>query len=141
MRQIPLLFTREQWLVELLRRFTRRGHAPNLTLLSGEAPPDLLLQLNDIPLAAVRAGDGREYVVTNQRLLCKGDTLVQYADLLACHWITDSPDVEERSRLKAVYFDRLILEGRGGRKVVLSQLGQAAFALLKFLGWVAAEAK
>jgi hypothetical protein len=126
---IPEMFTRQQWLNELLRRFARRGHAPNLTLLQGAPAAEVELEPGEAALALVQAADGNEYALTDRRVVVRGETLIRYDSLVACHWVTDDPDPAVHVRLKADFFDRLILEDEDGRRVVLSQLGQAAFAL------------
>jgi hypothetical protein len=136
---IPPMFTRQQWLMELLRRFTRRGYAPNLTLLLGGCTADVCSESDEVALALVRAADDSEYIITNHRVILRGETLIHYDELVRCHWVTDDPDPVKHSRLKVEFFDRLILEGENGKRVVLTQLDQAAFALLKFFDFVARE--
>ena len=136
---IPPRFTRQQWLRALLYRFARRGRTPNLTLLQGTFAADTCLEPGEAAMAFARAADGSEYVVTDRRVVVCGETLFSFDKLVWCHWITDDPDPWEHAHLKADYFDRLILECEDGRRAVLSQLGQSAFALERLFGFVVNE--
>jgi hypothetical protein len=85
------------------------------------SPRACALEPRETALAVVRAGDDTEYLVTDQSVLVAGRTWVRYGELAACHWITDNPDAEMRSRSKVEFFDQLVLKCKVSRRVVLSK--------------------
>jgi hypothetical protein len=134
---VPPAFTTATWLAALLRRWVRKGYAPNVSLAEDgaaiPASPDAGEQL----IAVVRADGGRVFALTDSRVVENGETLFRYAEVIRCHWITDDPDPMEAARLKRTHFHRIIVELAGGRRAVLEGIGQAVFPLLRFFGSVA----
>ena len=135
---VPRAFTNETWLASLLWRWVRKGYVPNVTLI--DDPDAIPIRFNDSesPVAIITTTDGREYVFTSTRVV-EGDTLLWYADVVRCHWITDSPDPWEAARLKRTHSHRLILELVDGQRLVIEQLGHAVFPLLKFFDSIAGQ--
>jgi hypothetical protein len=63
---------------------------------------------------------------------------IPYAEMAQVHWMSRSADSEELVRMKRTPdVCRLIVERRGGGDVILDDLGQAVFPLLKALAWIA----
>lgn len=135
---VPKAFTTATWLATLLRRWVRKGHSPNVSLAEDGAVVSAALEAGEKLIAVVRADNGRQFVLTDSRVVEGGETLFRYAEVTRCHWITDHPDPIEAARLKRSHFDRLIVEV-SGRRVVIEQIGQAVFPLLRFLESVAVE--
>jgi len=133
---VPTAFTTATWLSTLFRRSVRKGYAPNILLIEDGAALSTRLELGEEPIAVVRNDDGRAFEFTDARVVEDGVTLFRYAEVVRFHWITDNPEPVEAARLKRMHFDRLIIELRGERRVVIERIGQAVFPLLRFLGSV-----
>lgn len=131
---VPRMFTTASWLASLLRRSVAKGHSPNVALVEDGAKTTIQLEDGEQLIAVIQTADGREYVFSDRRAAESDVTLFRYDEIVRCHWITDHPDPRESTRLKRTHFHRLILKLSDGRRVVLEQLGQAVFPLLRFFG-------
>ncbi len=130
---VPRIFpTTADWLTSLLRRWVRKGYTPNVFLAEDGTLPSIGLGDGECVVALVQTTDGRELLLTGERLVEGGRTLLRYGEIAQCHHITDRLGRGEKALLKQTHFDRLILDLGDGRKVALKQLGQAIFPLLRF---------
>ncbi|KAJ3047641.1 hypothetical protein HK102_012869 [Quaeritorhiza haematococci] len=135
---LPRLFpTSEEWLAALLRRDARKGFLPNVTLADTVELPTEGLAEGERPIALLKTDEGRELLLTGVRLMECGRTVFLYDEVVRCHWMTDQHPVDDVRALKEAYWHRLILDLTRGRKVVLKELGQAAFPLLRFFDSIA----
>jgi hypothetical protein len=86
----------------------------------------------------VDATDGSVYILTPRRLLRmvgdQAETVVLYSDVVGYDWI--SPEMSKKVALKEDHFDRLYLHPRSGPPVLLDNLGQAVYPMLKFFARV-----
>lgn len=130
---VPRLFTIETWLAHLLGQWVRKGNAPKVALVEDGTALGIQLEREEKGIALVRTADGREYVFTSHRAIEDGATVFRYVEVVGCHWITDHPDPMERARLKRTHSRRMILDLGNGRRIVMEQLGQAVFPLLRFI--------
>src|SRR4051794_24177060 len=129
---VPRMFSTAEWLATLLRRWDRKGYTPNVALAEEGGVPPIRLEEAERSIALVQTADGRQLVLTSGRIVEGDRTVLRYGEVIRCHWITDHADPWEAARLKRTHCHRLILELRDGRTVVLDQLGQAVFPLLRF---------
>lgn len=68
------------------------------------------------------------------------DFRVAYTDVLRVHWI--AKDMEEKLRLKRTPdFDKLIIERTGDIDVVMDNLDQSVFTLLRAFEWISTTNK
>lgn len=88
--------------------------------------------------ARITTTTGQSLLVTPRRIAREvGDTLSDVAvfeELVGYDWITR--DLSDKVRLKDQHYDRLYLDLRGAREVVLDHLGAAVHPLMAFLGKV-----
>jgi hypothetical protein len=64
------------------------------------------------------------------------DCRIDYTDVLRVHWM--AKEMEDKLRLKSTPdFDRLIIERRGDIDVVMDNLDQAVFPLVRAFEWIA----
>lgn len=88
--------------------------------------------------ARIETTTGQSLLVTPRRIAREvGDTLGDVAlfeELVGYDWITR--DLSDKVRLKDQHYDRLYLDLRGAREVVLDHLGPAVHPLMAFLGKV-----
>jgi hypothetical protein len=86
----------------------------------------------------IDATDGSVYLLTPRRVLrMVGDqaqTVAVYSDLVGYDWI--SPDMSKKVALKDEHFDRLYLHPRSGPPILLDNMGQAIYPMLKFFARV-----
>jgi hypothetical protein len=129
---VPRMFSTAEWLATLLRRSVRKGDTPNVALAEDGGVPPIRLEEEERSIALVQTADGRQLVLTSDRIVECDRTVLRYSDVVRCRWITDDADPREAARLKQTHWHRLILDLRDGRKVALEQLGQAVFPLLRF---------
>lgn len=134
------MFTIETLLATLLRRSVRKEYTKNVSLAEDGAISPFSLPPDDSLVAVVHTSDGRDLVFTASRLLDTSGELLQYSDVVKCHWIIDSPDFAAKARLKATHFDRLVLELRGHRRLEIDHLRQSVFPLLKFFESIQSDA-
>jgi hypothetical protein len=136
--------TNENYLRWQLGRAVKKKHAPNVTMLQADDASAADLEPGERAVALIALGSGGPpLVVTDARLVESGQTLLRYDDLRHCHWIIRDHkkrnlDTEAARELKRRHFQRLVLDLRDGREVVLDGLGQAVFPLLKFF-WFTLE--
>ena len=121
---VPQMFSTAEWLDTLMRRCNRKGYGPNVTLAGeGEIPPTSLEE-SERSLALIQTADGRQLVLTSDRIVEGDRTVLRYGEVIRSHWITDHPDPREAARLKQMHSHRLILDLTDGRKVVLDDWGR-----------------
>ena len=143
---VPRMFSTAEWLATLLRRWNRKGYTPNVALAEKGGEPPIRLEKDEWSIALIQTADGRKLFLTSDRIIEGDRTVIRYGEVIRCHWITDHADAQEAARLKQTHCDRLVLDLRDGRKVVLDQLGQAVFPLLRFfqsissVDWVSRQA-
>ena len=129
---VPRVFsTPAEWLAALLRRYGKHGDTPNVYIAGEDGVPSAG-QEDERLVALIQTRDGRELVLTGERIIERGQSLIWYGDVVRCHWITDHNDPKEKARLKQTHFDRLILETESGPKVILEELGPVVFPLIRF---------
>ena len=127
---VPRIFpTAADWLATLLRRWVRKGYALNVTLAEDGIELAVGLEDGERVVALVQTADGRAIVLTSERVVEHGRTVLRYGEVVRCYWITDKLRPRDLRRLKQTHFDRLILELENGAKVVLVGLGQAVFPM------------
>lgn len=117
----------------------RKGYVNNVELNPDCSNLAAVLDEDEICVAKLRTKKGGYYYFTNSRIFFSGIytyQFIQYDEIHNYFWITDSPDINEKSRLKRTHYDKLILERANGEKVVLEGLDQAAFCLIKFFNWI-----
>jgi hypothetical protein len=132
-RMVPRIFpTPADWLATLLRRWVRKGYALNVTLADDGIELAIGLEDGERVVALVQTADGRAIILTSERVVEQGRTVLRYGEVVRCDWITDEPRPRDLRRLKQTHFDRLILELENGGKVVLVGLGQAVFPMQRF---------
>jgi hypothetical protein len=91
---------------------------------------EIKLQPGEHAIAQIgQRSNNRPLLVTDTRIIQCGKTLFSYDDVLYCDWI--DRDREIAIKLKGTHFSRLIIELKDGRQLVLEDLGQAVFPLLK----------
>jgi hypothetical protein len=122
-------------------RYLHKGHLKNVELDSPCAELSTNLSDDDDEVCVVRitAKNGVDYYLTNTRIISTASetaTIMWYQDLVKLEWVTDSLDVEEKVRLKQLYYDRIFLRDGVGNQISLSDLDQAVFPLIKFLNKV-----
>jgi hypothetical protein len=129
-RARAMVRTNENYLNWQLGRWAR-SHAPNVTSLPAEEWDDVELASDEHRIARIASTMGEPpLLVTDQRLLQAGSTLLWYRDVRWCDWI--DPDRRRAAELKATRYQRLIFTMSDGRKLTVDGLGQAVFPLLKF---------
>ncbi len=60
---VPTAFTTGTWLTTLLRRWVRRGYAPNISLAEDGATFSVESDAGEQSIALIRADDGRTFVL------------------------------------------------------------------------------
>jgi hypothetical protein len=136
---VPTAFTTATWLSTLLRRWVRKGYGANIALAENGAISPTPLESGEEFIAVIRADDGRDFVLTDVRVVEAAETLFVYTAVVRCHWITDDPNWKEAARLKRTHFHRLIVELADERRIVVERIGQAVFPLLRFLKSIASS--
>ena len=118
-----------------LRKWDRRGHLkfrPVPDLWSGGHPV--------VPSSvSINTRTGRSWTFEENVFAsydgANRDFSIAYADVLRVHWM--AKEVEDQIRLKSTPdFDRLIIERIGNIDVVMDNLDQSVFPLLRAFEWI-----
>src|SRR5262245_55933856 len=98
---VPRVFpTAADWLATLLRRWVRKGYTPNVTWAEDGSELAIGLEDGERVVALVRTADGREIILTSERVVEHGRTVLRYGEVVRCHWMTDEPRPRDVRRLK-----------------------------------------
>lgn len=127
-----MIWTPEKLLTTFVRRSIYRGHVSNAVLVEDGGVAPTAVEPGEQAIAIVYTTDFRRLVFTSHRVIEDDSTLFRYADLIRCHHITEDSDLSEKGRLKRSYYDRLIFELVGEKRIVIEKLGQSVWPLLKF---------
>ena len=103
------------WLAIVLRHSVRRGYSSNVLLAQDGSAPALGLDDGERVVALIHTTDGRELLLTRERVVEHGRTVIRYGDVVRWYWMTDDNiwtegRAQEIRALKKKHFDRLILE-------------------------------
>jgi hypothetical protein len=111
---------------------SEKGYALNVTLAEDGIELAIGLEGGERVVALVQSADGSAIILTSERVVEHGRTVLRYGEVVRCDRITDEPRPRDLRRLKQTHFDRLILELENGGKVVLVGLGQAVFPMQRY---------
>ena len=116
-----------------LRRWIGKRHVSNVKLSPSYSHPSVPAGETVIAEVIDRSAQGLFFAGNGFTL--PGHGFIRYDDIMAAEWISSEP-FGVRSKRKREDYDHIEFLLRDGSSVKLTDVEQAVFPLLRFLGWV-----
>lgn len=147
----PIDWTPEKVLQVQFTKKIRRKTVNNAELYPSCLPISEVLLENEIGIVRITADDDTEYYLTERRLISLSDApllVFQYQDVIACdlwfpdglgtasEWMNDDVAPQDKIRVKAIYFSRILVILKDETQLLFTGLGDSTNIIHWFLVWL-----